>query len=215
MNRYKPRTPPEGIELLAVTKQTPGINQEHLAKLLELSKLETQLFINLYDSNVIVAIDNKTLLPVGFVAVERSFAGKFIRTLFIHPDYRRKGIGSLLVEQVVKLGVFHDATFVEVAIECTVAQELFECIGFVAQTYPNCGKALGHKVYRLTGVEHNAVVQLEEDRQTISNAKQYVHWSGSDEVTLDGSFDIKELKAVVRFMENKGPGTRHIKHQDL
>lgn len=56
--------------------------------------------------------------------------------------------------------------------------------------------------------------QNEEDKKAITDMKQYVSWWPKG-VTLDGDFTVEELKVIVRFMENGGPGDAYCNHKEL
>jgi hypothetical protein len=59
--------------------------------------------------------------------------------------------------------------------------------------------------------------QNEKDKEAIAGySESYVYWEpGGDSVTLDGSYDVDQLKTVIRFMENGGPGKGNCKHEEL
>lgn len=59
--------------------------------------------------------------------------------------------------------------------------------------------------------------QNERDKKTIADLKEHIYWEpGSPpSVTIDGSFYLEDLKTIVRFMENGGPGKGGCKHEEL
>lgn len=58
--------------------------------------------------------------------------------------------------------------------------------------------------------------QNEKDKRYITGFKEYIYWEPEgDCVTLDGCFDLDQLRTLVRFMENGGPGKGGCKHEEL
>lgn len=61
-----------------------------------------------------------------------------------------------------------------------------------------------------------AISQNKVDKEAIAEFEEYIYWEPRGEaVTLDGCYDLNELKTIVRFMENGGPGEGGCKHKDL
>jgi len=61
-----------------------------------------------------------------------------------------------------------------------------------------------------------STAQNEKDKKYIAGFKEYIYWEPEgDAVTLDGCFDLDQLRTIVRFMENGGPGKGSCKHEDL
>jgi len=62
-----------------------------------------------------------------------------------------------------------------------------------------------------------SVEQNEADKKVIEDFREsYVFWEpGGKSVTLDGTYDIEQLKILIRFMENGGPGEGNRRHDLL
>lgn len=216
VKRYKQRDLPNNLFYWEViTKQSAPVTLQQFKVLVGNCCIETGVELNLEESHVYVVIHKESALPIAFVAVERAFAGKDIKMVFVRKDFRRQGIGAFLVEQVVLFGVFHDTTFALVDENNTVTHEFLESIGFTVISDKAWGTTASGKFYRMTGMDLNRLREWEEDRAIIQESKNWVDWDGPQEVTLDGHFDLKELKALVRFIENGGPGDKTCKHEEL
>lgn len=71
-----------------------------------------------------------------------------------------------------------------------------------------------HRVVRENLTLGNA--QNEIDKKAIADYREsYVYWESDDSVYLDGSYDADQLRTIIRFMENGGPGKGNCKHKDL
>lgn len=212
---WQQRTLQKNVDLFPIKKDTASKIQQSFKQLVGMAAEETQTPIALDDCEVYVAAHLATDEVFGFVAVERTFSGKNIKMVYVRDDQRRKGIGSVLVEEVIRFGVFQDYTFVAVSKSDKVVQEFFERLSFAVPADPGWKIKGEDKFYVTTGMELNRVRQVEEDRKIIADSKSYVYWDGPQDVTLDGNYDLKELKALVRFIENGGPDKGRMKHEDL
>ncbi|MNK10042.1 putative acetyltransferase [compost metagenome] len=91
------------------------------------------------ESVIFVALaDDK---PVGFTQLYPKYSSVrltknwILNDLFVDPDYRKQGIGEMLIKTVIDFAKSQGSTFVqlETAIDNFTAQSLYEQIGFVKQ----------------------------------------------------------------------------------
>jgi ribosomal protein S18 acetylase RimI-like enzyme len=77
---------------LTSTNEYSGMSKRDIARMLELMDWDW----------IRVAVDGKK--PVGFITVRPEGGMVHLIWLDVHPDFRRKGIGSTLLEEVIKTG---------------------------------------------------------------------------------------------------------------
>lgn len=88
-----------------------------------------------YDDSQLAAMhdpENQNQLVVGFIGLWYMASEMHIINLAVHPDYRRKGIGELLLIHAIELSIELKAILItlEVRVSNLLAQELYSKYGF-------------------------------------------------------------------------------------
>ena len=91
-----------------------------------LEALRSQL--NKPDSVCTIALADDRI--AGFLAFEKILDEGSITELAVHPDYRRRGIAKMLIEQAEKSAADLSSTFLEVRESNTPAIMLYKSVGF-------------------------------------------------------------------------------------
>lgn len=115
-------------------RQTSNLNLAHQFLKERLQNNESHIFVALAEK------DNQKI-PVGFTQLYPLYSSVnatknwILNDLFVHPDYRNKSAGLLLVQAALQFAKATHATFVqlETAVDNTTAKKLYERIGFEAQ----------------------------------------------------------------------------------
>ena len=92
------------------------------------------------ESVIFVAL-NETQKPVGFTQLYPKYSSArlsknwILNDLFVDEDYRKQGIGELLIRKAMNFATGQGSTFVqlETAVDNFTAQNLYETIGFKKQ----------------------------------------------------------------------------------
>jgi Predicted acetyltransferase len=204
---------PVNVHLEFSSQTTTNLNvKTQLAEMIKLLKEEVGDTEATTEQNYILAVEYPSNTPIGFLTAEQSFACRRLTGVWIKPEYRRKNIATVLVATLISYGTLDDATMAAVGVNNLAAREFFGYVGFEPT---NLSPNKQEQFYRMTNGDLKRQEYLCKDRQTIIDSKSYVYWDGPEEVTLDGSYNLTELKALVRFIENGGPGKGHKKHEEI
>jgi len=90
------------------------------------------------ESIIFIALENNTSKPVGFTQLYPKYSSVrmiknwILNDLYVHKDYRKKGIGEALIKTAMNFAQQSNSKFIELstAIDNYAAQSLYERIGF-------------------------------------------------------------------------------------
>ena len=107
---------------------------------IEMAKAFIEARLENSESIIFVAL-NETQKPVGFTQLYPKYSSArlsknwILNDLFVDENYRKQGIGELLIRKAMSFATCQGSTFVqlETAVDNYTAQRLYEAIGFTKQ----------------------------------------------------------------------------------
>lgn len=115
------------------------MHPEDIAEVLEIERLsftmpwsETSFYSEIYSRNSITRIAEFNGIVVGYICVKHIADECHLLNLAVHPDYRRRGIATILLnDAILKLRLYGCRFFyLEVRTSNHVARKMYERLGF-------------------------------------------------------------------------------------
>jgi len=201
---------PDNILVESVNYPDENVKRHWVKHLLEQLQQETGIVPPTYDQGWMFAKDkaddNKIIGALCGAWHDGAFV---INVLYVESKYRRQGIGSALLHDLMCRSIEY------VIIEIEQEDPPFGAF-LKARKFEFVRRGRRDGWWCLNGPEYRGAIALTANRKDIGKMGQYIHWGpdGKD-VTLDGTFDMAELAQLVWFMKNGGPGEGNCKHEDL
>ena len=83
------------------------------------------------DEQKIITFDNQ---DIGVISVKHNENEVFLRTIEIHPDFQRRGIGTFIIESLLNVGLQVNKPVMLHVLKVNPAKKLYERLGFKAVT---------------------------------------------------------------------------------